>query len=67
MTLYQILSVVEDTQPFIIEMVNQEILGIRRGNFISIKKGDERLNPYYDKDILSISVDPYSKSLCIKV
>lgn len=67
MTLYQILSVVEDTQPFIIEMVNQEILGVRRGNFISIKKFDERLAPHYDMEIHSISVDPYSKSLCIKV
>jgi len=66
MTLYQILCVVEDTQPFIIEMVNQEILGVRRGNFIGIKKNDERLIPYYETEIFSISVAP-NNTLCIKV
>jgi len=66
MTLYQILSVVEDTQPFIIEMVNQEILGVRRGNFIGIKKFDERLSPYMETQILSVSVAP-NNTLCIKI
>lgn len=66
MTLYQILSVIEDTQPIIIEMVNQSILGVRLGDFIGIEKFDERLQNCYDIVILSISVGP-NGTLCIKI
>lgn len=67
MTLSQILCVIEDQQPLIIEMVNQSILGVHLGNFIGIKKFDERLQPYYDINILSISVEKSNGSICIKI
>lgn len=68
MKLCELLNVVENNQRLVFEVVNTPILGIRpgSGNFQSIaNKFDERLQPYYDVDVYSVSAGP-NETLCIR-
>lgn len=68
MKLLELLNVVENNQRLVFEVVNTPILNIKpgSGNFQSIaNKFDERLQPYYDVDVYSVSVG-YNDTLCIK-
>jgi len=67
MKLLEQLNVIENTQRIIIEMNEQSILGVNIGNFVSLaNKFDERLQPYYDINILSIGVGP-NDTLMIRI
>lgn len=65
-TLQQIIFKIEQGQRFIIEMYTQSILNIPQGSFIAITWDDERLQPYYDIDIYSITVGP-NNTICIRI
>lgn len=65
-TLQQIIFKIEQGQRFIIEMYTQSILNVPIGNFLSTTWNDERLQPYYDLEIYSITVGP-NDTICIKI
>lgn len=68
MTLGELLNVVENNQRLVFEVVNTPILNIRpgSGNFQSIaNKFDDKLKPYYDVEVYSVSAGP-NETLCIR-
>lgn len=68
MKLCELLNVVENNQRLVFEVVNTPILNIRpgSGNFQSIaNKFDDKLKPYYDVEVYSVSAGP-NETLCIR-